>query len=88
MGDLILATPPPPGFVPAPPGFVPVPYPNMATSATTPYTTSEPIKIFNGLLTELQQIHIGAQSDRLGIVLEVQGTIRQISVKMDDVLKR
>jgi hypothetical protein len=81
MGDIILATPPPAGFVP-------VPYPNIATAATTPYTTKEQIKVFSGLLTELQQIHIRTQGDRVGIVLEVQGTIRQISVKMDDVLKR
>lgn len=81
MADIILATP-------APPGVVPVPYPNMATVATIPYTTKEQIQVFSGLLTELHQIHKGAQSDRVGIVLEVQGTIRQILVKMDDVLKR
>jgi hypothetical protein len=66
MGDIILA-------VPAPAGFVPMPYPNIATNTQTPSVSSEPIKIFKGILAELQQIHNRPQGDRVGILQEVQG---------------
>jgi hypothetical protein len=64
MGDIILA-------IPAPAGFVPVPYPNIAMD-TPSSTNSEPIKIFQGLLVELHQIHNRPQGDRVGILQQVQ----------------
>jgi hypothetical protein len=65
MGDIILA-------IPAPPGFVPVPYPNIAMDTQTSSMSSEPIKIFKGILVELQQIHNRPQGDRVGILQQVQ----------------